>query len=184
MTTAAERAGELAVRAREGAGPLRDRVHEGALELADRTGPLIDRVTDGAGELVQRAGPLRERVAVGAGELGVAAAPVVSAAVGTMSGVYDESLVRGSAALGALRGQRVGPPLAVRRWPWAVSALLAGAAAGAAVALLMRKVSPPDAPDAQEPHELKAVVDQPVGTAPDPTAPDPTAPDGTAPPAA
>ena len=47
MTTAAERAGELAVRAREGAGPLRERMHDGALELADRTGPLLDRVQVG-----------------------------------------------------------------------------------------------------------------------------------------
>ena len=77
--------------------------------------------------------------------------------------VVDDALVRGDAALTALRGERVGPPLAVRRWPWAVAAALLGAAAGAAAAqLLGRLLLGQDAPDAQEPEDLEAVVDRPA----------------------
>ena len=94
------------------------------------------------------AGPLRDRVLDSAGELRGAAAPVVG-----------EALERTGAAWGVLRGDRIGPPLAVRRWPWALGAALAGAAAGAVVAAMVRKVAPADAPGAQEPHELRAVVD-------------------------
>ena len=119
---------------------------------ADRAGaaagPLRERVLESAGELAERTGPLRERVLESAGELRGSAAPVVG-----------EALERGGAAWGVLRGDRIGPPLAVRRWPWALGAALAGAAAGAVVAAMVRKVAPADAPGAQEAHELRAVVD-------------------------
>ena len=77
--------------------------------------------------------------------------------------VLDAGVVRGDAALTALRGERVGPPLAVRRWPWAVGAAVVGAAAGAGVALLVgRLLMGRDAPDAQDPADLEAVVDRPA----------------------
>ncbi|MCW2613012.1 MAG: hypothetical protein JWN08_6, partial [Frankiales bacterium] len=93
---AADRAGELSHRAREGAGPLYDRVVDSAGELAARTGPLVERVSGSASELA------------------VAAAPVVGSAVETVSGVLEDALERGGAAWDALRGDRVGPPVAVR----------------------------------------------------------------------
>lgn len=145
VVTAAERAGQLAGRAREGAG-----------ELVVAAGPLKERVVEGAGELVERSGPFRDRVVEGAGELVVVAAPVVGSAVETVSGVLDEALERGEAAWVALRGEQVAPS---RRWPWAVAAAVAGAAAGGAAAVLLRRIAPADAPGAQEPHELRAVVD-------------------------
>ncbi|MCW2713354.1 MAG: hypothetical protein JWN88_401 [Frankiales bacterium] len=49
----------------------------------------------------------------------------------------------------------------VRRWPWALGAAVVGAAAGGAVAAVIRRVAGADAPDAQEPSELQAVVDRP-----------------------
>lgn len=79
--------------------------------------------------------------------------------------VVDASLVRGGAALDALRGGRVGPPVAVRRWPWAVAAAVVGAAAGAAVAYVVGRVVGQDAPDAQEPEDVQAVVDRAPETA-------------------
>ncbi len=78
----------------------------------------------------------------------------VSAATGTVR-------VRAGAARDALRGTRVGPPSAVRRWPWAVAAAVLGAAAGSVVAGLVRRLEGQDAPDAQDPSELEAVVDRP-----------------------
>ncbi len=77
--------------------------------------------------------------------------------------VLEAGTVRGDAALTALRGHRVGPPVAVRRWPWAVGAAVLGAAAGAAVALFVgRLLMGRDAPDAQDPADLEAVVDRPT----------------------
>lgn len=126
---------------------------------ADRAGELGQRAREGAG-------PLYDRVVDSAGELAVAAAPVVGSAVETVSGVLEDALERGGAAWDALRGDRVGPPVAVRRWPWALGAAVLGAAAGAVAAAVVRKVAPPDAPGAQEPHELRAVVDTTDGPAP------------------
>lgn len=81
--------------------------------------------------------------------------------VGEAAGEAVElSKVRGGAAWDALRGTPVGPPAAVRRWPWAVGAAVLGAGAGVAVALLVSKVVGQDAPDAQEPEDLQAVVDR------------------------
>ena len=76
--------------------------------------------------------------------------------------VLDTTLVRTSSAWDALRGGPIGPPLGRRRWPWAVAAAVAGAAAGAAAALLVGRLIGQDAPDAQDPEDLEAVVDRPA----------------------
>jgi hypothetical protein len=76
-----------------------------------------------------------------------------------LTALMDEARIRGGAAWDALRGERVGPPVGRRRWPVGLAAALAGAAAGVAVAVALRRVRSGDAPDAQEPEELVAVVD-------------------------
>ncbi len=81
-----------------------------------------------------------------------------------MAQVVEQTALRGAGALDVLRGERVGPPLAVRRWPLAIAAALAGACAGALVVLVLRRLLGEDAPDAQEPDELVAVIDP--GTSP------------------
>jgi len=78
----------------------------------------------------------------------------------------EEVLARGSAAWDVLRGERVGPPVAARRWPWAVAAAAAGAAAGVGVAYLLRRLRTADPPDAVEPEQVRAVVDR-ATSAPD-----------------
>ncbi|MGI8536457.1 MAG: hypothetical protein ACR2K2_08150 [Mycobacteriales bacterium] len=83
-------------------------------------------------------------------------------AIGAVHEARDTSLIRGGAAWDAVRGARVGPPTAVRRWPWALAAAVLGAAAGGAVAVLVRRLGGQDAPGALEPAELKAVVDRPA----------------------
>ncbi|MBW3551714.1 MAG: hypothetical protein KY442_13295, partial [Proteobacteria bacterium] len=70
-----------------------------------------------------------------------------------------------AAAWDALRGRPVRPPVGARRWPWAVLAAAVGAAAGAGVALLVGRLIGEDAPGAQEPEELQAVVDRPTDPA-------------------
>jgi hypothetical protein len=88
---------------------------------------------------------------------------VVADVVETLQDALDTAAVRGGAAWVALRGGTVGPPVAVRRWPWAVGAAVLGAAAGAGVALLVgRLLLGRDAPDAQDPADLEAVVDREV----------------------
>ena len=67
---------------------------------------------------------------------------------------------RARTAVARLRG-RDAPP--ARRWPWAVLAAVLGAAAGSAAAVLVRSLQGTDAPDAQEPDEVQAVVDRPGG---------------------
>ena len=59
-----------------------------------------------------------------------------------------------------------------RRWPWAVGAAVLGAAAGGAIAKLVHHVGGVDAPDAQDPGELQAVVDRPRPAAPQTSSPD------------
>lgn len=81
--------------------------------------------------------------------------------VEAVGSALDTSLVRGAAAVDALRGGPVRPPVGARRWPWAVVAAVAGAAAGAAVAMLVGRLIGQDAPDAQEPEDVQAVVDRP-----------------------
>jgi hypothetical protein len=60
---------------------------------------------------------------------------------------------RTAAAWAALLGR------SPRRWTFAVYGALAGAAAGAGAAFLVRRWIGQDAPDAVEPHQLRAVVD-------------------------
>ncbi len=69
-----------------------------------------------------------------------------------VEGVVEEGRERAAAALAT-------PTRPSRRWPWAVTAAVAGAVAGAAVALAVRRVVGEDAPGAQEPEQLRAVVD-------------------------
>ena len=76
-------------------------------------------------------------------------------------GVLEDAGVRGGAAWDALRGERVGPPVAVRRWPWAVAAAAAGAAAGVVAVSVIGRLRTSDAPDAVEPEQVQAVVDRP-----------------------
>ena len=52
-------------------------------------------------------------------------------------------------------------PRTSRRWPWAVLAVLAGAAGGAAVAVASRRSGGEPALDAVDPEQLRAVVDRP-----------------------
>ncbi len=148
------------------------------------TGTAISAGGSAGGAAAQRAGGALVRAGQVIEQRSTAAAPGVGAvvgdvvevvldravapAVGTLGSLagavgefLEEPAVRGGAALDALRGVPVGPPAAVRRWPWAVVAALGGAAAGAAVALLVHRVQRPDPPGAQEPHELRAVVDLP-----------------------
>jgi hypothetical protein len=75
--------------------------------------------------------------------------------------VAGEVALRADAAARALAGGPVRPPIARRRWPYAVLAAVLGAAAGAAAAVLAQRLAGTDAPDAQEPEELVAVVDRP-----------------------
>ena len=59
-----------------------------------------------------------------------------------------------------------------RRWPWAVGAAVLGAAAGGAIAKLVHHLGGVDAPDAQDPGDLQAVVDRPRPAAPQTSSPD------------
>lgn len=71
------------------------------------------------------------------------------------------SAVRAEAAWDAVRGSRVGPPTAVRRWPWALGAAVLGALAAGGLSACVRRLAGQDAPGAVEPDELQAVVDRP-----------------------
>jgi hypothetical protein len=128
-----------------------------ALEQHGRTrAPAVGTAVGSAvGAALETAGTAREV----AGRFGSAAAGVAGELVGTVQGLVEEPGVRGAAALDALRGVPVGPPAARRRWPWALAAAAAGASAGISVAVAVRRLAGSDAPDAQEPHELRAVVD-------------------------
>ena len=74
--------------------------------------------------------------------------------------VVGAGRVRGHGAVRALQGAPVGPPMAGRRWPWAVLAGALGAVAGAATVLVLRRVLGQDDPGAQEPLHLVALVDR------------------------
>ena len=76
------------------------------------------------------------------------------------AGLLDEAALRSSAAWDVLRGETVGPPAGHRRWPWAVLAALAGAAAGVGVAYALARVRTTDAPDAVDPTQVEAVIDR------------------------
>ena len=87
-------------------------------------------------------------------------AALVASAVETVTGVLEDAGTRGGAAWTALRSPA--PEVVVRRWPWAVGAAVAGAAAGAVVALAFGRERDSDGLD---PEEVKAVVDRPAGAA-------------------
>lgn len=153
---------------------VREAVEDVVGEVVERVEPLVGRARDEAGDLVERAAVLADRARVEAApyveqlssRLAAEAAAVVAAAVPlveTVGGVLEDASVRGGAAWDALRGERVGPPVAVRRWPWAVGAAVAGALAGAAVAYVASRLRTQDAPDAIEPEQVQAVVDRPDG---------------------
>jgi hypothetical protein len=95
------------------------------------------------------------------GSVGRIAGQAVDVVGDVVGDVVDLSVLRSSAALDALRGGPVRPPVGVRRLPWAIAAAVVGAAAGAAAAVLVRRVLGQDAPDAQAPEDLEAVVDRP-----------------------
>ena len=135
-----------------------------------------------AGEVLQRAGAALESRSTTAAPtwgaavesaVGDASSTVVDVLTGPVAGtlgaaaevargLLDEPLVRGGAAVDALRGATVRPPVAARRWPWALGAAVLGAVAGAGAAWAVRRLQGEDAPGAQEPHELRAVVDVPA----------------------
>lgn len=96
--------------------------------------------------------------------LGAAGREVVTAVRGgaellptpaVLEGVLEDAFDRGAQAWDALRG-RSRPP---RRWPWAAGSALAGATAAVAVTVLVRRLTTTDAPGAQEPADVRAVVD-------------------------
>ena len=66
---------------------------------------------------------------------------------------------RSRTAVAHLRGRE----LRSRRWPWAVLAAVLGAAAGSAAAFAVRSLEGVDAPQAQDPDEVQAVVDRLAG---------------------
>ena len=73
-----------------------------------------------------------------------------------LEGVVEEAFGRGAEAWQALRGE---PRRPVRRWPWATGTAVAGAVLGVAAAMVYQRLAWRDAPGAQEPEELVAVVD-------------------------
>ncbi len=147
------RAAELAVRAWAGAAPYVERAR---VEAA----PLVQRAR-------VEAEPLVARVQVELAWILTAAAPLVEQAVETLTVALEDAGQRGGAAWAALTQVVEPEPVEVRRWPWALGAAVAGAAAGTAVAFAMEQVRPPDAPGALDPAEVQAVVDRPeVSAAP------------------
>ena len=139
--TAVRRAGEAVERHGTAVAPT----------VGAAVGTAVESVLDAADVVQEVAGTVGGALRTVAGELAE-----------TVSGLVEEPAVRGGAALDALRGIPVGPPASVRRWPWALGAALVGAAAGAGIALALRRLEGSDAPGAQEPHELQAVVDLPA----------------------
>lgn len=167
VIVAVDRAGEavapLAARTREVVLDLGTVAGTAAGSLGERAGELTERARDAAVELRTTAEPYADKaldsVRGAAVELRSAAAPAVAAAAVSAGGALGTARHRSADALTVLKGDRVGPPASVRRWPWALGAAVAGAAAGALVVSVLRRVAPGDAPGAQEPHELRAVVD-------------------------
>lgn len=104
------------------------------------------RAAEAAAVLAEGYGSVRERVA------GTDAGALARHWTGVLEGVVEDGRERAASAL-AVRSR------VQRRWPWAIGAAVAGAAAGAGAALAVRRVLGQDAPDAQEPEQLLAVVD-------------------------
>lgn len=150
LTTSATRA--AGTRTGQAARRTASAVDRAGAVLEERSGSVAPALGTAVGSAVAAGGDALEDVVGGTVQ-------VAGAVRETVSGLLEEPGVRLGAALDALRGQRVGPPLAVRRWPWALGAALLGAAAGGAAAWLLQRLQGTDAPGAQEPDELEAVVD-------------------------
>ena len=106
-------------------------------------------------------------------ERGRAAADALGTAYGTvreradalpvstvLEGVLEDARDRGVEVWHRLSGQPEPKP---SRWPWVAGALVGAAVAGAAV-VVVRRLLGDDAPGAQEPEQLQAVVDLPPAT--------------------
>jgi len=169
LVAAAQRAGssaaELGERAREGAGPALASAAELAGRAREGAGPALATAGELAGRARESAGPALATAAEAASRARESARPALASAVERAGPAFDDARVRSTAAWDALRGERVGPPAAVRRWPWAVGAAVAGAVLAGLVAALLRRVNPPDPLGAQEAHEVEAVVDRPIPVA-------------------
>ncbi len=113
-------------------------------------GAVVDeaahRAAEAAAAVAEGYGVVRDRVA------GTDAGALVRHWTEALEGVVEDGRERAASALAV-------PTRTPRRWPWSVGAAVAGAAAGAAVALAVRRLAGQDAPDAQEPEHLRAVVD-------------------------
>ncbi len=143
---AAARAGEHASAAATSAG-----LAAGAAlsVLGSATGLAVERATEAGHELAR---VLRD----GADRL-----PTPPALERALEGVLEEALDRGTEVWDAVRGYR----RPQRRWTWAVGSAAAGAAVAVAVTVLVRRLRTQDAPGAQEPEQVRAVVD-PAPTVP------------------
>ncbi len=113
---------------------------------AEQVGQQAERAV---GTLTEGYSQVRDRVA--ATTAGQDAGALVREWADALEGVVEDGRDRAAALLA------VQAP--VRRWPWAVGAAVLGATAGAAVALTVRRLVGRDAPDAQEPEHLRAVID-------------------------
>jgi hypothetical protein len=143
-----------------GGGHLAGTAAVRAGEVLQRTGARLEQGSATAAPVVADAvGTAVETVVDAVGSAADAVGHVVGEVGAGLAGLLEEPGVRGGAALDALRGIPVGPPASVRRWPWALGAAVLGAAAGVAVALLAYRLQRPDAPGAQDPSEVPAVVD-------------------------
>ena len=135
--TSADARSEVRARGAERGSAVGAAVGASAAELAARVAAgAAAGASAGAGGL---AGVLRE------------ARGTVASASEVLEGVVEDALDRA----GVVRWGRKPPS----RWPWAAAAAAAGAAAGAGAVLLLRRVVGQDAPGAQEPEQLQAVVD-------------------------
>lgn len=76
----------------------------------------------------------------------------------TLEGVVEDGRLRAT-ALAQPQSRVPAKRSSASSWPWAVAASVAGAAAGVAVVLVVRRLLSHDVPGAQEPEQLRAVVD-------------------------
>lgn len=133
-------------------------------------GTAVDELGQRAGEaaavLADTYGTVREKVA--AAEPGA----LVRQWAGAVEGVVESVVEQGRDRASAVRATPVPAPR--RTVSWSVGAAVAGALGGVAVALLVRRLLGSDAPGAQEPDQLRAVVDTGTGAPAAPTpVPDP-----------
>ena len=138
---------------RTGTGPTSEGARLGAQvgtavgsAVGTAVGEAVHRANEAATVLAGGYGVVRERVAA-------TDAPALVKQVGeVLEGVVEDSRDRAMSVLGR-------QPPTRSRWRWAATAAVAGAAAGAAVAFAVKRLVGQDAPGAQEPDQLQAVVD-------------------------